>query len=188
MPQAVYNLYEAKTHLSNLVERVALGEEIVFAKGGKPMARLVPLVSHAPRRPGGWEGSLRHLPAHPSRNRILATVICSQHLFNKQHECLQRVVEAPASSAPHCISNGAVSTSPNTASIVCTNRARNRFTCSARCRFLLLFMGLILSRYLARIRYPHDNATRLSAYPYDKKDTSVKLVPLGSAPLFLFLI
>lgn len=58
MPQAVYNLYEAKTHLSNLVERAALGEEIVFAKGGKPMARLVPLARHAPRRPGGWEGKV----------------------------------------------------------------------------------------------------------------------------------
>lgn len=56
MSQAVYNLYEAKTHLSNLVDRAAQGEEIVFAKGGKPMARLVPLASHAPRRPGGWEG------------------------------------------------------------------------------------------------------------------------------------
>jgi prevent-host-death family protein len=59
MSQAVYNLYEAKTHLSNLVERAAQGEEIVFAKGGKPMARLVPLASHAPRCPGGWEGRVR---------------------------------------------------------------------------------------------------------------------------------
>jgi prevent-host-death family protein len=37
------NLYEAKTHLSALVEKAAHGEEIVIAKGGKPMARLVPL-------------------------------------------------------------------------------------------------------------------------------------------------
>jgi prevent-host-death family protein len=34
------NLYEAKTHLSSLVERAAKGEEIVIAKAGKPMARL----------------------------------------------------------------------------------------------------------------------------------------------------
>lgn len=37
------NLYEAKSHLSELVERAAKGEEIVIAKAGKPMARLVPL-------------------------------------------------------------------------------------------------------------------------------------------------
>jgi prevent-host-death family protein len=37
------NLYEAKSHLSELVERAAEGEEIVIAKAGKPMARLVPL-------------------------------------------------------------------------------------------------------------------------------------------------
>jgi prevent-host-death family protein len=38
------NLYEAKTQLSSLVERAAKGEEIVIAKAGKPMAKLVALV------------------------------------------------------------------------------------------------------------------------------------------------
>jgi prevent-host-death family protein len=42
------NLYEAKTHLSDLVERAAGGEEILIAKAGKPMARLVAL-----RKPKG---------------------------------------------------------------------------------------------------------------------------------------
>jgi len=40
-----YNIYEAKTQLSNLVERAAKGEEIVIAKAGKPFARLMPLVA-----------------------------------------------------------------------------------------------------------------------------------------------
>ena len=39
--QLQVNLYEAKTQLSSLVERAANGEEIVIAKAGKPMARLV---------------------------------------------------------------------------------------------------------------------------------------------------
>jgi prevent-host-death family protein len=43
------NLYEAKSHLSELVERAADGEEIVIAKAGKPMARLVPLIKKKPR-------------------------------------------------------------------------------------------------------------------------------------------
>lgn len=42
------NLYEAKTQLSSLVERAARGKEIVIAKAGKPMARLVPLASEPP--------------------------------------------------------------------------------------------------------------------------------------------
>jgi prevent-host-death family protein len=37
------NIYEAKTHLSALVEKAAAGEEIIIAKAGKPMAKLVPL-------------------------------------------------------------------------------------------------------------------------------------------------
>lgn len=57
MPTAVYNLYEAKTSLSKLVDRAAAGEEIVIAKSGKPLARLTPLSTGRPRRqPGGWEG------------------------------------------------------------------------------------------------------------------------------------
>lgn len=57
MSHVVYNLYEAKTSLSALVARAAKGEEIVIAKAGVPMARLVPVRTNAPRhQPGGWEG------------------------------------------------------------------------------------------------------------------------------------
>jgi prevent-host-death family protein len=37
------NIHAAKTHLSALVEEAAAGEEIIIAKAGKPVARLVPL-------------------------------------------------------------------------------------------------------------------------------------------------
>lgn len=36
------NIHEAKTHLSRLVDEVSNGEEIVIAKAGKPLARLIP--------------------------------------------------------------------------------------------------------------------------------------------------
>ena len=39
------NLYDAKTQLSRLVDRAAAGEEIIIAKGGRPLARLVPLAT-----------------------------------------------------------------------------------------------------------------------------------------------
>jgi len=53
------NLYEAKTRLSELVDRAAAGEEIVIAKAGSPKARLVPVSrTGKPRKPGGWEGQI----------------------------------------------------------------------------------------------------------------------------------
>jgi prevent-host-death family protein len=46
------SLYDAKTHLSSLVDRAASGEEIVIAKNGVPLARLVAIPFHGqPRRP-----------------------------------------------------------------------------------------------------------------------------------------
>lgn len=39
------NIHEAKTHLSRLLERVALGEEVIIAKAGTPVAKLVPVQS-----------------------------------------------------------------------------------------------------------------------------------------------
>jgi len=54
------SLYQAKTHLSALVERVANGAEIVIAKGGKPKAVLVPLADTRPaRKPGQGKGQWR---------------------------------------------------------------------------------------------------------------------------------
>ncbi len=49
---AQVNLYEAKTHLSTLVDRAAAGEEIVIAKNGKALAKLVAIGQRkAPREP-----------------------------------------------------------------------------------------------------------------------------------------
>lgn len=52
------NLYEAKSHLSQLVKEAAAGAEIIIAKAGEPMARLVPLAPEPriERQPGQWEG------------------------------------------------------------------------------------------------------------------------------------
>lgn len=54
------NVYEAKTHLSQLLDRAAAGEEIVIARAGRPVARLVALAEPAPhrRKPGGWQGKV----------------------------------------------------------------------------------------------------------------------------------
>ena len=51
------SVHEAKTHLSKLLQRVMAGEEIVIAKSGKPVARIVPIEQKpGPRQPGSAKG------------------------------------------------------------------------------------------------------------------------------------
>lgn len=52
------NLYEAKTQLSSLVEKAAAGEEIIIAKNGKPMAKLVAIRQRTERKPGRLKGKI----------------------------------------------------------------------------------------------------------------------------------
>ncbi len=51
-----YNMHDAKTHLSQLAERAANGEEIVIARNGRPLAKLVSYEEpRKPRRLGLWK-------------------------------------------------------------------------------------------------------------------------------------
>ena len=54
------NIYDAKTRLSQLVDRAATGEEIIIARGGRPVARLVAWRAlPVARRPGRMRGRVR---------------------------------------------------------------------------------------------------------------------------------
>lgn len=53
------NIYDAKTNLSKLIERVEAGEEIVIARSGRPVARLVPAQRISARIPGSLRGRVR---------------------------------------------------------------------------------------------------------------------------------
>ena len=56
----IVNVHQAKTHLSRLLDAVTAGEEIIIAKNGKPVARLLPFVSAGQRRkPGSLKGKIR---------------------------------------------------------------------------------------------------------------------------------
>ncbi len=57
--RAVINIHQAKTHLSSLLTEVAKGKEVIIAKAGTPIAKLVPL-DHGtpPRKPGFLKGKL----------------------------------------------------------------------------------------------------------------------------------
>ncbi len=52
------NLYDAKTQLSALVDKAADGEEIIIAKNGQPMAKLVPFREKPKRKPGRLKGKI----------------------------------------------------------------------------------------------------------------------------------
>lgn len=54
------NIYDARMHFSRLIQEAAAGEEIVIAKSGKPVAKLVPYrPPTAARQPGTWRGRVR---------------------------------------------------------------------------------------------------------------------------------
>ena len=57
------NVHEAKTQLSRLLGLVEAGEEVVIARYGKPVAKLVSVAPQAPRRvPGTWKDALEIAP------------------------------------------------------------------------------------------------------------------------------
>ena len=56
------NIHEAKTHLSQLLTRALLGEEIVIAKAGKPLVRLVPVEETLQDRVLGQDSGIFTVP------------------------------------------------------------------------------------------------------------------------------
>lgn len=58
----VVNMHEAKTTLSQIIEQVERGEEVVIARAGVPVARLVAIRAGAHRRLGPWRGRVRMAP------------------------------------------------------------------------------------------------------------------------------
>ncbi len=54
------NIHDAKSQLSKLIEQAMRGEEVIIAKAGKAMVRLVPIsVDDSPRLGGQWRGRVR---------------------------------------------------------------------------------------------------------------------------------
>lgn len=57
------NVHEAKTHFSKLLSYVKEGEEIIIAKAGEPVARLVPIKEQPVKRvPGNAKGKITIAP------------------------------------------------------------------------------------------------------------------------------
>jgi prevent-host-death family protein len=56
----ITNIHQAKSQLSKLIELALDGEEVVIAKAGKPVVKLVPIRNQdVPRKGGQWKGRVR---------------------------------------------------------------------------------------------------------------------------------
>lgn len=56
----IFNIHQAKTNFSKLIEAVMQGEEIIIAKAGKPAAKLIPITPSKPKRkPGALKGKIK---------------------------------------------------------------------------------------------------------------------------------
>ena len=59
----ITNIHEAKSQLSKLIERAVSGEEVIIARAGQPIVRLVPInQDQTPRQGGQWRGRVRIAP------------------------------------------------------------------------------------------------------------------------------
>lgn len=57
------DVYEAETRLSQLIDAALAGEDVVIARGGRPLVRLVPhRHAQSPRVPGAWRGRVTIAP------------------------------------------------------------------------------------------------------------------------------
>jgi prevent-host-death family protein len=69
----IVNVHEAKTQLSRLLQDVEDGEEVVIARNGKPVAKLVPHVEERkPREPGWGRGWIEILPGFDEYDEQIA--------------------------------------------------------------------------------------------------------------------
>lgn len=57
-----HNIAEAKAHFSELIQKALLGEEVIIAKGHKPLVKIVPLDNNKKHRlPGSGKGQLLYM-------------------------------------------------------------------------------------------------------------------------------
>jgi prevent-host-death family protein len=88
------NIQAAKTHLSRLVEEAAAGEEIVLAKAGKPIAKLVPYTKTRKARVGGFlKGQIWESPDCWAPDEELNKLMTEGPLFPDEPDGAMRVAE-----------------------------------------------------------------------------------------------
>jgi len=59
---AIFNIHEAKSKFSMLIKETLRGEEVIIAKGGTPVARVIPYSENLPERKGGQYKDIMQIP------------------------------------------------------------------------------------------------------------------------------
>lgn len=78
----IANIHQAKTNLSKLLEEVAKGKEVVIAKAGKPVAKLVPHKEDLkPRKIGLWKGKVWIAPDFDDEDEEINKLFYEGELF-----------------------------------------------------------------------------------------------------------
>jgi prevent-host-death family protein len=81
------NIYEAKSQLSRLIDEVEAGAEIILARNGRPVARLVPLQRQAhDREPGSLAGKIWIAPDFDEPDQELIDLMEDGPIFPEQPE------------------------------------------------------------------------------------------------------
>jgi prevent-host-death family protein len=81
------NIHDAKTHLSRLLERVEAGEEIIIARNGRPIARIVPEQrTRPPRVPGSPAGKIWMSPDFDEPDDELIDLFYNGPIFPERDE------------------------------------------------------------------------------------------------------
>lgn len=78
----IVNMHQAKTNLSKLIEKTLNGEDVVIAKAGKPVAKLVPYKkAPKPRTPGLWKGKVWMAPDFDEEDEEINKLFYDSEIF-----------------------------------------------------------------------------------------------------------
>ena len=93
----VINIQAAKTHLSRIVDQAAAGEEIILAKAGKPLVKIIPYaVARKPRLGGQLKGKIHETPDAWAADTALETEMIETSIYPLNVDSsAQRVAEDP---------------------------------------------------------------------------------------------
>lgn len=79
-----FNIHQAKTNLSKLIEKTLKGEDVIIAKAGKPVAKLVAYkAKQKPRKFGLWKGKVWVSPDFDDENEEINKLFYEGEIFPK---------------------------------------------------------------------------------------------------------
>ncbi len=82
-----FNIHQAKTQFSKLVQMVESGEEVIIARDGEPAAKLVPFSKPhlEPRKPGGLAGKIWYAPDYDQADKQIEALFYGEDESEELH-------------------------------------------------------------------------------------------------------